>query len=174
MGEGQWQAPRPPGGKGRKAGIAIAAIVVIAALGVGGVLLKNHLGGDDGPKTEVTSYQLVLPVSTGDFHIAKPAQEVTDFDQDRLDEVGLSDPKGSSATYYAGISPEEAANLDPSQLGGIKIPVCVWADPGTVGFVTFQRQNAQGPVDLPLAVAADHTATLRTAALVTTSATTDG
>lgn len=61
-----------------------------------------------------------------------------------------------------------------AEITGIKVPVCAWADLGTIGFVTLQRQNASGPVDLPLPVAADHTAALHTAALVTTSATTGG
>jgi hypothetical protein len=237
----QWQAPRPPSGRGRKTGIAVVAVVVLIGLAVGGVFLKNSLTDNDGSRT--SDYQLTLPVTTGDFRIAKPAQPVTDFDQDRLAKVGLSNPKGTTATYYAGISPEEAANLDPSQLGdrevttmgvfgawgevadpekavdalfaygveqgretsgidlalvgkpepqqpsgigdatmkcqhaevtGITIAVCVWADEHTLGFVTLQRQNARGPVDLPLHVAADHTSALRTASLVFTSSTPAG
>jgi hypothetical protein len=240
----QRPAPQPPSGRSNKTGLIIGFVLVLAVIAVGGVYVKNHLLADDGEKTEVTSYQLTLPVTTGDFRIAKPAEKVKEFDQDRLDKVGLSNPKGVTATYYAGITADEAANMtDPSQLGsrevttmgvfgawgklgdpetavdglmeygideasktggidmklvdkpqkmtpagfddgvmkcqyaeitGIKVPVCAWADGGTIGFVTLQRQNARGPVDLPLTVAADHTAALHTAALVTTSTTTGG
>lgn len=240
----QQRAPQPAGGRGKKAGIAIGFVLVLAVIAVGGLYLKNGLADDKGDQVEITSYQLTLPVTTGDFRIAEAAEKVTDFDQDRLDKVGLSNPKGITATYYAGITADEAANMsDPSQLGsrevttmgvfgawgkvadpetavdglmeygieqasktggvdmtlvdkpepmhpagfdggvmkcqyaeitGVRVPVCAWADPGTIGFVTLQRQNASGPVEIPLTVAADHTAALHTASLVTTSVTTAG
>lgn len=231
----QWQPRQQSGGGGRKAGLVVLIVVVLAGLGVGGYFLKDKLGGNDDDGTYSYGYQLTLPTTTGDFRIAGPAKPVTDFDRDRLNQVGLSDPKGTSATYYAGISPAEAANLDPSQLGsrevttmgvfgawgevadpekavdalfqygveqahgtngidltlvgepepeqphgiedatmkcqyaevtGIRVAICVWADDHTIGFVTLQRQNAQGPVELPLDVAADHVSALRIASMV--------
>ncbi len=234
----QWQ---PPKKQGKKAGVAIAVVVAIAALAVVGIYLTDLFG--DKEKQVDSSYQLVLPVTTGDFRIAGAAEPVTEFDQDRLDKAGISNPKGTTATYYAGISPEEAADLgDVSKLGdrevttmgvfglwgtvanpetavdvlmrygieqaskksgidmelvgepevthpsgiegavmkcqyaeiaGVRLPVCAWADKATVGFVTIQRQNARGPVEVPLHVAVDHTSALRTASILESRVTTE-
>ncbi|MEO3755599.1 hypothetical protein [Streptomyces sp. B6B3] len=153
----RWQAPGPggpgdprdPGGnRSRSLVIAIAAVVVVAALLVGAVFLMGDdedggsgggSGGDgDAGGDADVSYELVLPVTSGDFRIAGSAQELTDLDRDQLAEIGLREPEGTAGTYLAGITAGEAAQLtDLSELGAREVSTMtvygLWgavADPG--------------------------------------------
>ncbi len=61
-------------------------------------------GGQPGGDADVAC-QLTLPVTSGDFRIAAPAQNLTDLDREQLAEIGIQDPEGTAGTYLAGVPP---------------------------------------------------------------------
>ncbi|GAA3866489.1 hypothetical protein [Streptomyces sedi] len=248
---GPYGQPQPPsGGGGNKTLlIVIASIVALAVVGGGAFFL---LGGDDDDEgggggggnaggDPDASYMLEFPQTTGEYTAVQPPTGTDDFTEEELAQIGLTDAEVSTATYLAGMTPEEAASLmDPSELGStevttlftvgmwgtvedpagtvdaflaygaeeasgsggevnllgepeevnpdgldgavmkcqqaesqdaftgemVQVPLCVWADYSTAGFITMQRQSGQGSTEVPLEEAGEHAAQLRSDSLV--------
>ncbi|WP_165985566.1 hypothetical protein [Streptomyces sp. YIM 98790] len=133
------QAPGSGGGSGKKAGVAIAVIVALAAVG-GGLWFVLSGGNESIAADDGTRYDLVLPETTGDFSKIPGEEGEQVFEEKDLEKAGLQDMEQVSAMYM---------NTDPEA----PIP-----EPGTVVMgaagLYGEVDNPQQTVDLLFAEAA--------------------
>ncbi|SOD66356.1 hypothetical protein SAMN06297387_12546 [Streptomyces zhaozhouensis] len=153
---GQPQPPSGGGGGNKTLLIVIASVVALAVVGGGAFFLlsgdDDDEGGDSAGGDPDTSYMLEFPQSTGEYTAVQPPTGTDDFSEEELAEIGLTDAEVSTATYLAGMTPEEASSLmDPSELGSTEVTtmftVGMWGtvdDPeGTVdAFLAYGAQEA--------------------------------
>jgi hypothetical protein len=106
--------PPAPGGGGKKTGLIIGAVAVVAAIGVGAYFVIGGGGGagaleDDGP------HKLATPAKVlGEYNrITKDGQTVGDDSVKELDKSGVKDAKSVLATYY-NVDPTKYDPSDPS------------------------------------------------------------
>lgn len=146
---GYGHMPPPPsgGGNGKKIGIAVGALAVVAALGVG---LVVALGGDDEKNETLIGYSLSYPESSGEYQLVEQ-RDTTGMSEEELAQFGLGpEAEGATARYLAGIDQAELEAMeDPSELGAT--PLTSLMSVGLWGEV----DNPEATVDALLAYAAE-------------------
>ncbi|MFD7512841.1 hypothetical protein ACFV5N_26380 [Streptomyces sp. NPDC059853] len=148
-GYGQVPPPPPGGGNGKKIGLAVGALAVVAALGVG---LVVALGGDDEKNETLIGYSLSYPDNSGEFQLVQQ-QDTSGMSEEELAQFGLGpDAEGATANYLAGMDPAELETTDPSELG--TTPLTSMVSVGLWGEV----ENPEATVDALLAYAAEQAA----------------
>ncbi|MFE0107378.1 hypothetical protein [Streptomyces sp. NPDC059009] len=110
---GQVPPPPPGGGNGKKAGLVIGAVVLVAALGAGAYFAFGR--GDDGGSTSVKDdgpHKLVAPASVAEYKKKEGSDSsdtglTSDDDKKAATEIGIENAKQETASYQSsGVKPK--------------------------------------------------------------------
>jgi hypothetical protein len=104
------QQPQPPqgqGGRGRRAGIVIGAVVALAAVGTGVFFVVHKSGSGGGLKDDGKQYKLITPDTVATDYKKSSDSSAADggFDSgdiSRMKQLGVTDPQKVSAGYVKG------------------------------------------------------------------------
>ncbi|MFJ3862317.1 hypothetical protein [Streptomyces nigra] len=103
---GMPQPPQPSGG-GKKTGLILGAVAVVAAIGVGAYFLLGSGGGGSGSVADDGAHKLVTPatVLNGEYKKSESGgagDSMTDSDKSEFEEWGVQNPTDVGAAYQKG------------------------------------------------------------------------